>query len=76
MSSSVFLFQGKMELLAWLNDEEWIVRLAYLVHIFEQLNKLNIQMQGRYTNIIKFVDALNAFMSKLEYWKRQINDKM
>ena len=30
------------------------MHLANLVDIFEQLNKLNIQMQGRNINIIKF----------------------
>ena len=33
-----FEVQGKIELFAWLNDEELIVRLAYLVYIFDQLN--------------------------------------
>ena len=49
--------------------------LAYLVDIFEQLNKLNLQMQGRNTNIIKFIDSLKAFMSKLENWKRKVKIK-
>jgi len=31
----------------WLNDKDWISHLAYLVDIFEQLNKLYIQMQGK-----------------------------
>ena len=75
MSSNCFLkIKGKMELFAWLNEEEWIMRLAYLVDIFEQLNKLNLQMQGSNTNI-KFVDALNATMNKLENWKRKVNTK-
>ncbi|XP_042213890.1 zinc finger BED domain-containing protein 5-like, partial [Homarus americanus] len=58
-----FEVQGKMEFFAWLDDEEWLMRLAYLVDIFEQLDKLNLQMQGRNTNIIKFMDALKAFMT-------------
>ena len=40
---------------------------AYLVCIYVQLNKMNLQMQGRKTRI-KFVDALKDLMSKLEYW--------
>ena len=40
--------------------------------MFEQPNKLNLQMQGRNTDIIKFVDALKAFISKLSNWKRKI----
>ena len=51
------------------------MRLAYLVYIFEQLNKQNLQMQGRNTNIIKVVDAIKSFMSKLENWMRKDNTK-
>ncbi|XP_068229067.1 zinc finger BED domain-containing protein 5-like [Palaemon carinicauda] len=68
-----FEVQGKTEFPVWLSDKEWIMRLTYLVDIFEQLNKLNLQMQGRNTNVIKFLDALKAFMSKLENWKRRVN---
>ena len=32
-------------------------------------------MQGRNTNIIKFMDSLKAFMSKLENWKRKVKIK-
>ena len=49
--------------------------LAYLCDIFEQLNKFNLLMQGRNINIIKFVDALKAFTSKLSNWKRKIGIK-
>ena len=48
------------------------MRLAYLVDVFVQLNLL---MKGRNTNIVKFVDALTVFMSKLENWMRMINEK-
>ena len=36
------------------------------------LNKLNLQIQDGYTIIIKLVDALKAFISKLLNWKRKI----
>lgn len=49
----LFEFQDKMEFFALLDDEEWITCLAYLVGILVQLNKLNLQMQGRNANIIK-----------------------
>ena len=70
-----FDVQDKMELFTWLNDEKWIVRLAYLVDIFEQLNKLRPEMQGRNTNIMEFVDAKKAFMSKRENLKKKVNKK-
>jgi hypothetical protein len=49
--------QGMMEFLAWLDDEERIMHLAYLVNNFEQLNKLNIQMQGKNTIIIRLIPS-------------------
>ena len=58
--------QNKMEYYSWLDDEQWTIYLANLCDIFEQLNKLNLQMQSRNSNVIKFVDALKAFKAKLE----------
>ena len=43
-----------------------------MVDIFDQLNKLNLKMQGRNTNIIQFKDTLKAFISKLDNWKRKV----
>ncbi|XP_067947175.1 zinc finger BED domain-containing protein 5-like [Watersipora subatra] len=67
-----FQESSMLEFLSWLNDAEWIIRLGYLTDIFGQLNKLNLQMQGRNTNIIKFVDCLKAFIDKLGNWKRKV----
>ena len=63
---------GKTDLVACLDHEEWQLSLAYLVDIFEQLNKLNLLMQGRHTNIIKFVDALKSFLCKLRIWSKKV----
>ena len=49
-----------------------MLSLAYLSDIFELLNKLNLEMQGRNADIIKFVDVLKAFISKLSTWKPKI----
>ena len=57
---------------SWLEDKEWILSLAYLHDVFEQLNKLNLRMQGKDTNIVIFVDVLRAFKSKLANWKRKV----
>ena len=38
------LLKGKIEYHAWLDNELWVISLAYLCDIFEQLNKLNLQM--------------------------------
>ena len=63
--------EGKIEYHAWLDNEQCVISLAYLCDIFEQLNKLNLQMQGKHTNAIKFVDALKAFKAKLANRKRK-----
>ena len=65
--------KNKMMYYAWQEDKEWVLSLAYLHDIFEQLNKLNLRMQGKNTNIIIFVDALRAFKSKLANWKRKVD---
>ncbi|XP_064462248.1 protein FAM200A-like [Ornithodoros turicata] len=67
-----FQEQGKTTYFAWLSEAAWILRLAYLVDMFEQLNKLNLQVQGRNTNIIMFIDSLKAFLCKMQNWKRKV----
>ena len=64
----------KTDFVAWLDHDEWQLSLAYLVDIFDQLNKLNLLMQGRHTNIIKFVDALKSFLCKLRIWSKKVLD--
>ena len=61
--------------MAWLDHDEWQLSLAYLVDIFKQLRKLKLLMQGRFTNIIKFVDALKSFLCKLRIWSKKVFDR-
>jgi len=65
--------QNKMEYYFWLHDEQWTTYLSYLCDIFEQ-NKLNLEIQGRNSNVIKFVDALKAFKAKSQNWKSKIEN--
>ena len=65
------LLKGKIEYYAWLDNEQWVMSLAYLCKIFIQLNKFNLQMQGKNNNVIKCVDALKAFKAKLANCKRK-----
>ena len=61
-----FEHEKKTEFALLLKNKEWIRYLAYMVHIFDQLNKLNLKMQGKNTDIIQFKDISKAFMSKLD----------
>ena len=66
--------QRKQELEARFRDELWVLRLAYLVDIFDQLNRLNLKLQGNGKTIIDFVDSLNAFVQKVENWIRKVDE--
>ena len=64
--------QGKYELESFYEDNIFISQLSYLVDIFDHLNCLNLKMQRKDTTVIDFMDALNAFVQKLDNWKRKV----
>ena len=53
-------------------DEYWCARLAYMADIFNHLNALNRQMQGRNENILSSTDKLRTFRLKLAYWRKSV----
>ena len=55
-----------LEFVSFLDNDGCIRRHVYLVDIFEQLNKLNLIMRGKNTNIILFKDTCAAFISKFD----------
>ena len=62
----------KDPLSAWTEDD-WELRLAYLADIFRQLNSLNVELQGKGSLIIDFVEKIKAFVRKLKNWRRKIS---
>ena len=68
-----FELEKKTDFALLLKNGRWIRYLAYMVDIFDQLNRLNLKMQGKNTNIIQFKNTLIAFMSKLDSWKRKVS---
>ena len=67
-----FEIEKKTEFASLLKNDRWIRYLAYMVDIFDHLNKLNLKMQGKNITIIQFKDTLKAFMSNLDNWKRKV----
>ncbi|XP_042224418.1 protein ZBED8-like, partial [Homarus americanus] len=65
--------QEKRDLLTHFDDETWNKRVAYLADIFDQLNKLNLKLQGRETHVLLFQDNLRAFISKQQNWRQIVN---
>ena len=61
-----FELKKKTDFALLLKNDRWISYLACMVDIFDQLNKLNLKMQGKNTNIIQFKDTSKAFSSKLD----------
>ncbi|XP_045109127.1 zinc finger BED domain-containing protein 5-like [Portunus trituberculatus] len=70
---SLFLrIQNKQDLLSAWSADSFEIRLAYLVDIFRQLNTLNLELQGKGSLIIDFVDKIKAFIRKMENWRRKV----
>ncbi|XP_068246552.1 zinc finger BED domain-containing protein 5-like [Palaemon carinicauda] len=75
MKDEIKLFletQERKDLVVHFEDEAWNKRVAYLADIFDQLNKLNLKLQGRETHVL-FQDSLRAFVSKLQNLHRKTN---
>lgn len=51
----------------------WLRRLAYLVDILEQLDKLSSRLRRKETHVLNFQDNLQAFVAKLRNWRSKVN---
>ena len=49
-------------------DDSWKSKLAYLVDIFDHLNKTNSNMQGKNENLLSSADKMRALQKKLKVW--------
>lgn len=49
-------------------NSSWVAYLAYLADIFESINILNKELQGKNINIISAREIVSAFGLKLQYW--------
>jgi len=61
---SILSNQGENEMVSSLENHHFIFRLACLADIFQQLNKVNLKLQGRGRTIVNFNDTLSAFHGK------------
>lgn len=57
-----------------LSDPNWMSTLAYLADIFDELNTLNLTMQGRKMNCFILWNRVEAFKKKLVLWRNQIKE--
>lgn len=60
----------------FLGDHKWWNKVSFLTDLFEHLNKLNINKQGRRNeNILTSTDKIMAFNEKLSLWKTRVDKK-
>ena len=65
--------EGMHDVATKFNDEQFLMKLAYLSDVFGKLNELNLQLQGRDTHLPHLADKISAFTRKLEMWGRRLD---
>ena len=55
-----------------LNDENWLIDLAFLVDLTAHLNELNMHLQGENQLISTLFQTITVFQMKLKLWQVQI----
>ena len=55
-----------------LNDQEWLLDLAFFCDITKQLNELNLQLQGKGKTIMDMISILKSFKEKLNVLAMQL----
>ncbi|XP_034042565.1 general transcription factor II-I repeat domain-containing protein 2-like [Thalassophryne amazonica] len=70
----MFMEEGRLDL-PELDDPKWLMDLAFLVDITEELNTLNLKLQGPGQLVTAAFENVRAFMTKLMLWKAQISEK-
>ena len=48
-----------------------MMKLSYLADVLENLNQLNLSLQGENTNIFTLKSKIEAFIKKLNIWKQK-----
>jgi len=65
--------QDKGKPIPELQDEIWLMELAFLVDMTTHLNGLNVSLQGREQTIVDLYEKIQAFRAKLNLWIQQIS---
>ncbi|KMQ87159.1 scan domain-containing protein 3-like protein [Lasius niger] len=72
---AIFLEEENREEAENFRNDLFIMKLSYLVDIFEKSNILNLQFQGKNTHILQMNDKVNSFCRKLELWNANVKQK-
>lgn len=64
--------QSKGEIVPELEDEKWLMKLAFLCDITEKLNELNLNLQGKDRTVIDMITLINTFKSQIQVQVSQL----
>ncbi|CAK8696737.1 unnamed protein product [Clavelina lepadiformis] len=56
-------------------NDYFYAKLAYLSDVFDQLNQLNMSMQGRNSSVFLVANKVEGFKKKISLWERKVKDK-
>ena len=62
-----FLKDEGSELVKFFEDDVFLTKVAYLTNIFEELNALNLSMQGKQNSIFVMTDKIKAFKNRTNF---------
>lgn len=68
----IFLTEHKSDLSSVLTEFSWLLKLAYLSDIFENLNIWNLSMQGSVSDIFYVAKKTDAMVKKITLWEKEI----
>ena len=72
--SRLFLEEERMyEVASKFTDDIFLIKLAYLSNVFEKLNELNLQLQGKDKPLPHLAYKITGFTRKLEVWGRRLD---
>ena len=69
-----FLKDEGSELVKFFEDDVFLTKVAYLTNIFEELNALNLSMQGKQNSIFVMTDKIEAFKNRINFWKKKVSN--
>lgn len=49
-----------------LDDDQWLLDLAFLTDLTNMLNELNLELQGKDKTVVNMISSVNAFKRKLQ----------
>ena len=71
----LFLISEESELADLISNEIWCNKVAFLADVFQALNTLNKNMQGKTENILTCTDKVSAFKEKLTLWEIELEKR-